>query len=170
MLRFSCCISVFWNSDSDSSRTTVYIDGWKRLDPPPIWKNILAKLSFEKVCIKPDQWLTHLFKNLYKHLQQHNFHCLRSNLNTREFNSRELVQSFQLYWKRSSPFLTIFWHNIALFFPQLLTTKRDLTSINEGLNLRFKIFKIYKKLTGIKMLAYCFVLLLTVLMRILTKN
>ena len=41
---------------------------------------------------------------------------IRSNFNTREFNSRELAQSFQLYSKRSSPFWTIFGHKIALFF------------------------------------------------------
>ena len=37
--------------------------------------------------------------------------------------------------------MTIFGHKIALFFPQLLTTNRDLISIKEGQNSRFKIFK-----------------------------
>ena len=64
---------------------------------------------------------------------------IRSNFNTREFDSRELVQLFQLYSKRSSPFLTIFGHKIAIFFLHLLITKRDLISIKEGQNLRFEI-------------------------------
>ena len=69
-----------------------------------------------------------------------------SNFNTREFNSRELVQFFQLYSKRLSSFLTIFGHKIVLFFRQLLTTKRDLISIKEGQNLRFEIFKHFQKI------------------------
>ena len=63
---------------------------------------------------------------------------VRSNFNAREFNSREVVQFFQCYSKRFPSFLTIFGHKIALFFPQLLTTKRDLISINEGQHLRFE--------------------------------
>ena len=41
---------------------------------------------------------------------------IRSNFNNREFNSRELVQIFQLYSKWLSSFLTIFGRKIALCF------------------------------------------------------
>ena len=56
----------------------------------------------------------------------------RSNFNTREFNSRELVRFF--YVNR----LTIFGHKIAHLFLKLLVVKRDLISTKEGQQLRFE--------------------------------
>ena len=50
----------------------------------------------------------HLFFNLLLYL--------RSNFNTRDFNSRELVQFVQLYSKRFPSFLTAFGHKIAPLF------------------------------------------------------
>ena len=69
--------------------------------------------------------------------------CSRSNFNTRESNSRELVQIVQLYSKRLPPFLTIFGHKIALISLQLFTTQQHLISIKEGQLSRFEMFKTF---------------------------
>ena len=120
IFRFSCRIWTFWTSDSDSSWKTAYIAGWKQLENPNLVKttanSVLIKLFFNR--IRGLCFYKGCSKGFYKEFVFITvlYSFIRSNFNTREFNSRELVQLFQLYSKRLSPCLTIFGHKIAQLF------------------------------------------------------
>ena len=86
----------------------VWVDGWVDGRWPPYAKCIFAGEWLM-------EWLPLTFR-LSGWVGGWRSCHLRSNFNSRKLNSRELVQSFQLYSKRLSSFLTIFGHKITLFF------------------------------------------------------
>ena len=47
---------MFWTSDSDSSRKTMCIAGWKRLETPNLVKQTPTSI-LKQFCLKPEQWV-----------------------------------------------------------------------------------------------------------------